>query len=56
MGYQYTTSFGKTETGDMSANSNTSNMWKNYFPQSLNVNIITGFRQMAVYTAESLVS
>jgi hypothetical protein len=54
-GYQPRSNLVKNENGDLLADShNNSNMWKNYFPQLLNVPRVSGVRQIEIDAALQL--
>jgi hypothetical protein len=45
----------KDEDGDLADSHNILNMWKNYYPQLLNVHYVSDVRQIGVHGAEPLV-
>jgi hypothetical protein len=45
----------KDENGDLLADPHILNRWKNYFSQLLNVQRVSGVRQIEIHTAEPLV-
>jgi hypothetical protein len=54
-GYQSRNNLMKDDNGDLLADSNSLNGWKNYFSQLLNVHNVCNIRQIEVHTAEPLV-
>jgi hypothetical protein len=45
----------KDENGDMLADLNILNRWKNYFSQLLNVHNVSDVRQIEIHTAEPII-
>jgi hypothetical protein len=54
-GYKPITSLAKHENGDLLADSDILNRWKNYFSQLLNVHRVSDVRQMEIHIVEPLV-
>jgi hypothetical protein len=55
-GYQPISNLVKKENGDLADSHNILNRQNNYFPQLLNVHVVSDVRKMEIHTSELLVS